>query len=329
MPGLVEADDDGLYVLKFRGAGQGPKALVAELVAGELARAAGLPVPEIVFVQLDAELGRAEPDPEIQELIAASDGLNVGLDFLPGSLAYSPAAGPAPDPELAAAIVWLDALVTNVDRSPQNPNLLLWHGRLWLIDHGAALYLQHAWVDPPAEARRPFAAIREHVLLPCAGEHRGRRRAARAAARARRARAGARARPRRLVRAAGARGVPRVPVPPAGAAARVRRRGRGGSPCRLARSSTRSSAWCPQVERGECVNAGVVLFCRALDFLAARVELDEARAARARARRRPGRGARVTSTRSPGSPPANPRPARSPRCRPPSASTGSSPRRAR
>jgi hypothetical protein len=169
LPGLVEADDDGLYVLKFRGAGQGAKALVAELVAGELARAVGLPVPEIVFVQLDAELGRAEPDPEIQELIAASDGLNVGLDFLPGALAYSPAAGPVPDPALAAAIVWLDALTTNVDRSPQNPNLLLWHGRIWLIDHGAALYLQHAWVDPPADARRPFAAIRNHVLLPCAG----------------------------------------------------------------------------------------------------------------------------------------------------------------
>jgi len=169
LPGLVEADDDGLYVLKFRGAGQGPKALVAELVAGELARAAGLPVPEIVFIELDPELGRAEPDPEIQELIAASAGLNVGLDFLPGSLAYNPAAGPAPDASLAADIVWLDALVTNVDRSPQNPNLLLWHGRLWLIDHGAAMYLQHAWTDPPAEARRPFGAIRNHVLLPFAG----------------------------------------------------------------------------------------------------------------------------------------------------------------
>ena len=169
MPGLVEADDDGLYVLKFRGAGQGAKALLAEIVAGELARAAGLPVPEIVFVALDPELGRAEPDPEIQELIAASGGLNVGLDFLPGSLTYNPAAGDAPEPELAAEIVWLDALTTNVDRSPQNPNLLLWHDRLWLIDHGAALYLQHAWADPPAEAQRPFPAIRNHVLLPCAG----------------------------------------------------------------------------------------------------------------------------------------------------------------
>jgi hypothetical protein len=170
LPGLVEADDDGLYVLKFRGAGQGPKALLAEIVAGELARAAGLAVPEIVLIELDPELGRAEPDPEIQELIAASGGRNVGLDFLPGSLTYNPAAGPPPDPELAAEIVWLDALTTNVDRSPQNPNLLLWHGRIWLIDHGAALYLQHAWEDPPADALRPFPAIRGHVLLPCAAD---------------------------------------------------------------------------------------------------------------------------------------------------------------
>jgi hypothetical protein len=170
MPGLVEADDDGLYVLKFRAAGQGAKALLSEIVAGELARAAGLPVPEIVFVELDPELGRAEPDPEIQELIAASGGRNIGLDFLPGSLTYNPAAGPPPDPELAAEIVWLDALCTNVDRSPQNPNLLLWHSRLWLIDHGAALYLQHAWQDPPADARRPFPLIGGHVLLPCAAD---------------------------------------------------------------------------------------------------------------------------------------------------------------
>jgi hypothetical protein len=169
MPGLVEGDDDGLYVLKFRGAGQGAKALVAELVAGELARAAGLPVPEIVFMELDPELGRAEPDPEIQDLIAASGGRNVALDFLPGALTYSPAAGPPPDPDFAAEVVWLDALVTNVDRSPQNPNLLLWHGRLLLIDHGAALYLQHAWTDPPSDALRPFPAIGGHVLLPCAG----------------------------------------------------------------------------------------------------------------------------------------------------------------
>jgi hypothetical protein len=170
LPGLVEADDDGLYVLKFRGAGQGPKALLAEIVAGELARAAGLTVPEVVFMELDPQLGAAEPDPEIQELIAASGGRNVALDFLPGALTYNPAAGDAPAPELAADIVWLDALMTNVDRSPQNPNLLLWHGRLWLIDHGAALYLQHAWDDPPADALRPFPAILNHVLLPCAGD---------------------------------------------------------------------------------------------------------------------------------------------------------------
>jgi hypothetical protein len=169
MPGLVEADDDGLYVLKFRGAGQGPRALVAELVAGELGRALGLDVPEIVLIDLDADLGRAEPDPEIQELIAASGGRNVGLDFLPAALPFVPGAGDPPDPELAAAIVWFDALMTNVDRTPRNPNLLCWHGRLWLIDHGAALYLQHGADDLPALAHRPFPLIREHVLLPYAG----------------------------------------------------------------------------------------------------------------------------------------------------------------
>ena len=217
---------------------------MAELVAGELARAAGLPVPEIVFVELDPELGRAEPDPEIQELIAASGGLNVGLDFLPGSLTYNPAAGPAPTRALAAEIVWLDALMTNVDRSPQNPNLLLWHGRLWLIDHGAAIYLQHAWTDPPAEARRPFPAIRNHVLLPFAGSIADAD--ARLAPRLGRdvLASGARARPGRLVRPAGARRVRRVPAPPARAAARLRRRGGGGARCRLARSSTRSSGSC-------------------------------------------------------------------------------------
>ena len=168
MPGLVEASDDGLYVVKFRGAGQGPKALVSEIVAGELARALGLPVPELVLVDLDVALGNAEPDPEIQDLIAASGGLNVGLDFLPGSLAFDEAAAGRMDPALAADVVWLDALVMNVDRTPRNPNLLVWHGRVWLIDHGAALYTQHG--DDFAEtATRRFAAIREHVLLPHAG----------------------------------------------------------------------------------------------------------------------------------------------------------------
>jgi hypothetical protein len=169
LPALVEASDEGMYVLKFRGAGQGSKALVAEVVAGELARALGFAVPELALVELDESLGRAEPDPEIQDLLAASVGLNLGVDFLPGALPFSPAAGPIPAADLAADIVWFDALVTNVDRTAKNTNMLLWHDRLWLIDHGAALYLQHAWLDPPAEARRPFAAIRDHVLLPFAG----------------------------------------------------------------------------------------------------------------------------------------------------------------
>jgi hypothetical protein len=169
MPGLVEADDDGLYVVKFRGAGQGPLALVAEVIAGELGRALGLPVPELVTVDVDPALGRAEPDPEIQELIEASPGANAGLDFLPGALPYSPAAGDTPEPELAADVVWFDALVTNVDRTAQNPNLLHWHGRLWLIDHGAALYLQHGGLRPAEHAARPFPQVGDHVLLPCAG----------------------------------------------------------------------------------------------------------------------------------------------------------------
>jgi hypothetical protein len=167
LPALVEADDDGLYVLKFRGAGQGPKALAAEIVAGELARALGLPVPELVLVNVDAELGRAEPDPEIQDLINASVGLNLGVDFLPGALPYTPAR--PPEPQLAAAVVWLDALVENVDRTARNPNLLRWHGNLWLIDHGASLFVHHGSADPLTVAGRPFAAIRDHVLLPAAG----------------------------------------------------------------------------------------------------------------------------------------------------------------
>jgi hypothetical protein len=168
LPGLLEAEDNGLYVVKFRGAGQGPRSLVAEVLVGELARALGLPVPEQVLIEVDPSLGLAEPDPEIQELLAASGGQNLGLDFLPGSATYSPAAGFAVDPSLAAEIVWLDALVTNVDRTAQNPNLLLWHERLWLIDHGAALYLQHGGLRPAEHAAKPFPQIAQHVLLPCA-----------------------------------------------------------------------------------------------------------------------------------------------------------------
>jgi hypothetical protein len=169
LPALVEADDDGLYVLKFRGAGQGPRVLVAELIVGEIARALGLPVPELALIDLDADLGRAEPDPEIQDLLRASVGLNLGLDYLPGSLAYDPAAGQPIDPGLAAGIVWLDALVTNVDRTAANPNLLVWHGRPWLIDHGAALYRHHRDWSLAGAWGAPFPAIAEHVLLGVAG----------------------------------------------------------------------------------------------------------------------------------------------------------------
>jgi hypothetical protein len=169
LPGLVEADDDGMYVVKFRGAGQGPKALIADLVGGELARALGLAVPELVAIEVDPVLGRAEPDAEIRDLLKASGGTNLGVDFLPGALPFSPAAPAALDAELAAAIVWLDALITNVDRTARNPNMLLWHDRLWLIDHGAALYRHHDPSWPRGAARRPFPQIRDHVLLPFAG----------------------------------------------------------------------------------------------------------------------------------------------------------------
>ncbi len=169
LPGLVEAGDDGLYVVKFRGAGQGLRALVAEVIVGELARRLELLVPELVEVELDPVLGAAEPDPEIQDLITGSAGSNLGVDFLPGALPYTPGCPGSPDERLAADIVWLDALATNVDRTPRNPNLLLWHDRLWLIDHGAALYLQHAGLDASQHYNRPFPLIADHVLLPCAG----------------------------------------------------------------------------------------------------------------------------------------------------------------
>jgi hypothetical protein len=172
LPGLVEADDDGLYVVKFRGAGQGPRALVAEWLAGELARAIGLAVPDLVAVEVDPALGDAEPDEEIHDLVNASGGLNLGMDFLPGALSFNPAAATARaviDPGFAADVVWLDAFVTNPDRTPQNPNILVWHGRPWLIDHGAALYVHHTWRDPDEHARRPFERIADHVLLPYAG----------------------------------------------------------------------------------------------------------------------------------------------------------------
>src|SRR5205823_930976 len=170
LPAIVEADDDGLYVLKFRGAGQGPKALIAELVAGEIARALGLPVPEIVFAQLDAMLGRSEPDFEIQALLKASVGLNLALDYLPGALAFDVPDARSVDPLLASAIVWFDAYVTNVDRTPRNTNMLFWHKRLMLIDHGSSLYFHHIGKDYMEYSRIPFTPIKQHVLLPIASK---------------------------------------------------------------------------------------------------------------------------------------------------------------
>lgn len=167
LPAIIEADDDGLYVLKFCGAGQGPKALIAELVAGEIARAADLPVPEIVFVQCDAELARTEPDPEIHDLIKMSAGLNLALDYLPGSVMFNPVLQKT-DEQLASRIVWLDAYVTNIDRTPRNPNMLVWHKQLYLIDHGAALYFHHSWNNYVERSGDPFPMIKEHVLLPVA-----------------------------------------------------------------------------------------------------------------------------------------------------------------
>jgi hypothetical protein len=168
LPAIIEADDDGMYVLKFRGAGQGPKALIAELLAGEIARAAGLLVPDIVFVDLDPELARTEPDPEIQDLIRASAGLNLALDYLPGSVAFDPVAE-KPASDLASSIVWFDGFVTNVDRTARNTNMLMWHRRLWLIDHGATLYFHHKWDNYRERSRDPFTMIKDHVLLRFAG----------------------------------------------------------------------------------------------------------------------------------------------------------------
>jgi hypothetical protein len=170
LPAIVEANDLGHYVIKFRGAGQGIPVLIAELICGELGRALGLPVPELVLIDLDPVLANAEPDPEIQELLRASAGLNLGMDYLPGSIAFQPAKPRGVTPELASAIVWFDALIMNVDRTARNPNLLVWHDKLYLIDHGAALYVHHAWKDPERVAASRFPLIKDHVLLPFATE---------------------------------------------------------------------------------------------------------------------------------------------------------------
>jgi hypothetical protein len=165
LPGIVEADDLGTYVCKFRGAGQGLRVLVAEVVVGELARRLGIPTPDLVAVQLEAAFGRYEADEEVQDLLTASVGLNLGVDFLPGSFGFD--SGCTPDPEVAARIIWLDALTANVDRSWRNPNLLVWHKELWAIDHGACLYFHHSWSQgigsPERFARQPYDAS-DHVL---------------------------------------------------------------------------------------------------------------------------------------------------------------------
>lgn len=168
LPALIEADDGAEYVIKFRGAGHGAKALIAELVAGEIGRALGLPVPELVLAELPGEIARAESHDEIRDLLGWSVGLNIGLAFVPGALGPDLAHPPAEGPRFAADVVWFDDLVVNPDRTPRNPNLVVQDGRTWLIDHGSALYVHHAWADPDEHAARPFERIADHVLLPFA-----------------------------------------------------------------------------------------------------------------------------------------------------------------
>lgn len=169
LPAIVEADDGFLYVLKFRGAGQGIKSLIAELIGGELARAMGFKVPELVFALVDEAFGRTEPDEEIQDLLKFSTGLNLGLHYLSGSISFDPAVNHV-DPLLASKIVWLDCLITNVDRTARNTNMLSWNRELWLIDHGAAFYFHHGWDNWQDHAQRPFTQVKDHVLLPLASE---------------------------------------------------------------------------------------------------------------------------------------------------------------
>jgi hypothetical protein len=165
LPAIVEADDGFLYVLKFRGAGQGVKALIAELIGGELARALGMKMPEIVFANLDDSFSKTEPDEEIQDLLQASVGLNLGLHYLTGSITFDPIVKKI-EPKLASKIILLDYILTNVDRTPRNTNMLMWHKELWLIDFGASLYFHHSWENWEEQAKRPFAQIKDHVLLP-------------------------------------------------------------------------------------------------------------------------------------------------------------------
>lgn len=170
LPAIVQADNDQLYVMKFIGAGQGPKVLIAELIAGEIARAAGLTVPEIVFLTLDPVIGRSEPDAEIQDLLHASTGLNIGFQYLDHASAFNMLLSPRPEPRLASEIVWFDAFITNVDRTPRNVNMLIQNRQLWLIDHGAALYFHHEWQDYLKKSESPFPLIKDHILLSLASE---------------------------------------------------------------------------------------------------------------------------------------------------------------
>lgn len=165
LPAIAEADDDFKYVLKFKGAGHGTKALIAELIGGEIARVLGLPVPELVFAGLDEAFGRTEADEEIQDLLQASRGLNLALHYLSGAINFDPVVTTV-DPKMASQIVWLDAYITNVDRTFRNTNMLIWHKELWLIDHGASLYFHHSFDDPEGHAKSPFGLIKDHVLLP-------------------------------------------------------------------------------------------------------------------------------------------------------------------
>jgi hypothetical protein len=169
LPALADADDDFKYVLKFKGAGHGTKALIAELLGGEIARVLGLPVPELVFANLDEAFGRTEADEEIQDLLQASQGLNLALHYLQGAINFDPVVTTV-NARLASQIVWLDAFITNVDRTFRNTNMLMWHKELWLIDHGASLYFHHSFTDPEGHAKSPFALIKDHVLLPQATE---------------------------------------------------------------------------------------------------------------------------------------------------------------
>ena len=269
LPALVEADNLGTYVLKFRGAGQGPKALVAEIAGGELARRLGLRTPELVLACLDPRIAATEPDPEIQDLLRASEGLNVGVDFLPGSAGFDPA-GWEVDAEFASSVLWFDALIQNVDRTWRNPNLLAWHGDIWLIDHGSALYFQHNW--PAARPLAPFDA-REHVLRRAATQLPRRAPGPGPADHRRAAGGGAGLGAGRLVRRRAARGL-------RGAPAGTRSPGAGGNPLMVTGTEAFEYAVIrvvPRVERGEAMNAGVILYCQQHRYLGCRILLNEDR----------------------------------------------------